>query len=659
MDNNDKRIKKPAILAPAGNKDAFLSAIAAGADAVYCGLKQYSARMEARNFTLDELIRLTGLAHDKGVHIYVAFNTLLKPEEILDAGKLVAQLSQYVKPEALIIQDLSLVRIARQAGFDGELHLSTLANVSFPKALEMMKKDLDVDRVVLPRELHIDEIKKMAAHCPEGLKLEVFVHGALCYGVSGRCYWSSFLGGKSGLRGQCVQPCRREYVQENNKHRYFSCQDLSLDVLVKVLSDIPEIAAWKIEGRKKGPHYVYYTTQAYRMLRDEGHDPQIKKTAMGLLERALGRPGTHFFFLPQRPYNPVHIDRQTGSGLLIGKVAAGKPHAVLKPREPLLSGDILRVGYENEPWHQVHRIYKYVPKKGRLVIKSPPKKRPIGGTPVFLIDRREKELMDAITALDASAKDSKMENQSKGRFVPKLPKPYSGKSILEEYNVYRHVAKTAGDRTQGVWLSEEIVLKLKAASRIWIWLPPVIWPDEQEAFIGWIRKLMNRGIKHFVLNMPWQITLFKQDKSLNLWAGPFCNVSNPLVIERLKNMGFKGVIVSPEMSQSDYLELPKVSCLPLGIVLYGNWPFCVSRIKPPKLKEKTLFESPKKEAAWSAQYGNNVWVFPNWKLDLREEKEKLINAGYRYLVHLSEPVPRGIEIKKRPGKWNWDLNIEY
>ena len=115
----------------------------------------------------------------------------------------------------------------------------------------------------------------MAAQCPDDLGLEVFVHGALCYAVSGRCYWSSYLGGKSGLRGRCVQPCRRFYHQKSQNGRFFSCYDLSIDVLVKVMLDIPAIHAWKIEGRKKGPHYVYYTTRAYQLLRDYARkDPQ-------------------------------------------------------------------------------------------------------------------------------------------------------------------------------------------------------------------------------------------------------------------------------------------------------------------------------------------------------------------------------------------------
>jgi len=209
MPDKLNNIPKPSILAPAGSKASFLAALAAGADAVYCGLKQFSARMEAKNFSIEELIPLARLARDKGIKVHVTLNSLLKPGDLVRAGQALEQLSQWVKPDALIIQDLALVQLAKQAGFSGKLHLSTLANVSFSKALKLVQANLGVDRVVLPRELSIDEIKALSPACPGGLTLEVFVHGALCYGVSGRCYWSSYFGGKSGLRGRCVQPCRR------------------------------------------------------------------------------------------------------------------------------------------------------------------------------------------------------------------------------------------------------------------------------------------------------------------------------------------------------------------------------------------------------------------------------------------------------------------
>lgn len=147
--------------------------------------------------------------------------------------------------------------------------------------------------------------------------------GALCWCVSGRCYWSSYLGGKSGLRGRCVQPCRRVYKQKGREGRFFSCQDLSLDVLIKTLSELPHIRSLKIEGRKKGPHYVYHVVTAYRMLLDAigtADWSHARKDAEALLEMALGRPVTRARFLPQKDVRISTPDEPTSSGMLIGKI---------------------------------------------------------------------------------------------------------------------------------------------------------------------------------------------------------------------------------------------------------------------------------------------------------------------------------------------------
>ena len=132
----------PRILAPAGSRASFLAALAAGADAVYCGLKHLSARMEAKNFTLPELAQLTRLAHGRGVGVYIALNAMLTTRDLDQAARLLAALVKTVRPDALIIQDLGLISLARRAGFEGQIHLSTLANVSFPEALPWVRDRL-------------------------------------------------------------------------------------------------------------------------------------------------------------------------------------------------------------------------------------------------------------------------------------------------------------------------------------------------------------------------------------------------------------------------------------------------------------------------------------------------------------------------------------
>ena len=649
----------PNILAPAGNKASFLAALAAGADAIYCGLKILSARMEAKNFSIEEIVPLIQLAHDMGTKVYVAFNSLLKQDDLNAAGRLLEQLDRFAKPDALIIQDLSLIQLIRQTGFTGEVHLSTLANISFPMALKLVCKQPGVNLVVVPRELSIDEIKAMAKACPSGHGLEVFVHGALCYGISGRCYWSSYMGGKSGLRGRCVQPCRRFYTQGNTIKRFFSCQDLGLDVLVKILLPVPEVKVWKIEGRKKGPHYVYYTVKAYQMLRDHGSDPQVKKTAIQLISRALGRESTHFNFLSQRPYNPVNTNGQTASGLYMGKIKGpkGKPYFV--PIEELLPGDVLRIGYEDDHWHSVNRVGKYVPKKGRFYFKLTSGKNVSLGAPVFLLDRREKALGEMMSKVEDKLSKPQESRVDSSTFSARLSKRYNKKQGVFEIHVFRKMNKKKSRDQSGIWLYDEFQKKLHSGFEpgIWWWLPPVIWPKHEEKYKKAIEFILKRGGRNFVLNIPWHIAFFEEQKQINLWAGPFCNITNTLAIDSLANLGFTGVIVSPELSRKDYLQLPKHSSLPLGIVISDNWPLSISRFLAKDVQTEHLFSSPKGEQAWVKKYGSDFWVYPNWELDLGDKKEMLTKAGYSLFVYIIEPLPKGVKMKKRPGHWNWNLEL--
>ena len=649
----------PQILAPAGNKAAFLAALAAGADAVYCGLKQLSARMEAKNFTLDELAGLTELAHEKNTHVYITLNTLLKPDEIHEAGKLLDFLRRFVHPDALIIQDLAWVDLAAQTGFQGELHLSTLANVSFAAALPLLSRIPKIRRVVLPRELGVDEIRQIAGGCPDNIGLEVFIHGALCYGVSGRCYWSSFLGGKSGLRGRCVQPCRRLYTQGRASKRFFSCQDLSLDVLVKILLSIPAVRAWKIEGRKKNPHYVYHTVLAYRMLRDHVQDARMRKEALSLLSLALGRTGTHYGFLSQRPRNPVQVDRQTGSGLCVGHVSGDSGNPCVDLQEALIPGDVIRIGYEDEAWHTTLKISCPAERNSAFPLPSFSGKRlPNKGVSVFLTDRREPALMEKIAILEAEIRQSPSILSASSGFQAAVFRKRPSKTTAVDQHVYRLPQTNGKDlKNTGFWMSLECVQSIPDPVDIWWWLTPVLWPVDEEGFGLLVHRLLEKGCRRFVLNAPWQIVFFPNPGKLSLWAGPFCNLSNPLAINSMQTLGFSGVIVSPELGQSDYLSLPLQCSLPLGMVLSGNWPLSMSRVLAESLKPDTAFDSPRGERAWASHPDANYWIYPNWTLDLKAFRGELEKAGYRKFIHLTEPVPDGVMMKHRPGNWNWKLSL--
>lgn len=675
----------PEILAPAGDQNSAMAALAAGADAIYLGLKHFSARMQADNFSITDLSRLVALAHDEERRVYVALNSLLKPGDPASAGRLIARLDRDVHPDALIVQDLGSVEMARQAGFSGEVHLSTLANVTHPQAFGMARK-LGVSRVILPRELNVDEVRQCNDACPEDMSLELFVHGALCWCVSGRCWWSSYMGGKSGLRGRCVQPCRRVYTQKKRKGRFFSCMDLSLDVLTKSLLSMPNVASWKIEGRKKGPHYVYYTTAAYKLLRDNPDDSQAKKQAEDILSHALGRPRTHATFLPQRPYTPTQPDEQTSSGLLAGVVKLekvepakgrkkpggpgknakpqGRPRSLVKARFALQAGDFLRVGYEDEPWHFTTRITKPVPKGGVYHLFAPPKKYPKSGTQVFLIDRRERELTTLLKEWNGKLARYRGTESASVEFTPALPakakRPRLMSIILRAglpHGKQGKVGKFTGN-VNGLWLSPKPLRSISKTlfERISWWLPPVIWPDEEQKWQSMIREAVRKGARHFVLGAPLQASLFENMRT-DLIAGPFCNVSNPAQVAVLKQLGFSGAIVSPELAGDEILSLPALSALPLGIVLNGYWPMGISRWPLEGIKPNEPFSSPKGEVFWMRRYGQNHWVYPGWPLDLSKYRERLLDAGYSCLVSMTEEPPAAVPQASRTTQFNWDVGL--
>jgi putative protease len=210
------------------------------------------------------------------------------------------------------------------------------------------------------------------------------------------------------------------------------------------------------------------------------------------------------------------------------------------------------------------------------------------------------------------------------------------------------------------WLNPQRPVSLSGddASRAWWWLPPVIWPDEEQAWQQQVSQLLRSGARRCVINAPWQIAMFRRLEGLSIWAGPFCNLSNPLAIRSFKMLGGQGVIVSPELGREDLVALANKSVLPLGIVVSGHWPLCVSRVLAEDMKTDVAFISPRGEQGWARRYGQLYWLYPNWPIDLRSRQEELKRAGYRMMVHLDEPVPSAVKLKRRPGKWNWDIGLK-
>ncbi len=677
QDNREIQIlRKPEILAPAGDMPSFLGALAAGADAVYVGLKHFSARMQADNFSTSELAKMTELARSEDRKVYIAFNSLVKSNDVNAAARLVKRLERDVKPHALIVQDLGMLELARQVGFSGEMHLSTLSNITHAQGLEVAKR-LNASRVILPREISLDEIKDVASKCPEGIDLELFVHGALCFCVSGRCYWSSYMGGKSGLRGRCVQPCRRVYTQGKRKGRYFSSLDLSLDVLARTLLDIPQLSSWKIEGRKKGSHYVYHAVTAYKMLRDHGDEAKVRKDVDELLEMALGRPRTHAGFLPQKDKKITSVNEQTSSGMLIGHVTYPVPEKKqktqslpqLKTRIELVPKDYLRVGYEDESWHTTLPVSVRVPKAATFPLRVSFKRLPKPGTPVFLIDRREAGLQKLLQEWAHKLERCKgrvskgIDGEHNVDVDLSFPPVVYGKKNNLNINLRSRLpqgkeTRLARSSVMGMWLSQGTLRGMSntVIPRTSWWLPPVIWQNEENMYKSLIREALRKNAYMFVLNAPWQVDLFK-DANVKLTAGPFCNIANRAALTIYKNLGFEAAIVSPELTKEDFLSLPSQSPLPLGIVISACWAMGIARHGLSGLKANEAFQSPMREQFWARHYGQNLWIYPNWMYDITDKVQELEKAGYSFLVKMQEAMPHDLPEAKRVSSFNWDNDL--
>lgn len=330
------------LLAPAGTIEALVAAVNAGADAVYFGLGELNARAKSIDFSLSNLREWTDYCHLYGVKVYITINVNVYDSE-LDRALELAVKSYELGADALIVSDLGLISAIRERFPFIPVHVSTQAGIKTVDGAEFYKK-LGVTRVVLSREASIEEIASI-----QGVEKEVFVHGALCVAFSGNCLLSCYIGGKSGNRGQCRQPCRQEYTVTDEggntlcKGYRLSAKDICLD---KYLSDLAKVGVdcLKIEGRLKSPEYVYSVTKYYRDLLDG-----LKPDKNDVLT-AFARGGFTPAYFKNRnviyPKTASHIGREVGKVLSVTR-KNGFPYALVDV--PFAKGDglkILRKGVE-------------------------------------------------------------------------------------------------------------------------------------------------------------------------------------------------------------------------------------------------------------------------------------------------------------------------
>lgn len=299
-------MSKLELLAPAGNMERFMTAVRYGADAVYMGLPAFSLRNLADNFSMETLPETLEYAHSRGVKVYITVNSFIRDGELDELKNTLSALRE-AKPDALIVNDPAVIRLSKRLAPELPLHLSTQANTLNSEAASFWF-DQGVSRIVLARELKLDEIALLRSRIPKELELEMFVHGAMCVSYSGRCLLSNYIDGRDSNRGECVQPCRWNYELENDRvyhagfrehgknGEYFTIEDdgkgsfilNSRDMcLAPYLREIEEagVSCIKIEGRMKSILYVATATNAYRMALDGAPIETVMQELMRLSHR--------------------------------------------------------------------------------------------------------------------------------------------------------------------------------------------------------------------------------------------------------------------------------------------------------------------------------------------------------------------------------------
>ncbi|MDR0932675.1 MAG: U32 family peptidase [Victivallales bacterium] len=334
-------MKTPELLAPAGNLETALAAYDAGADAVYCGLGKFNARERAENFTPDSLSRLLTFAHSRNKKLYLTLNTLLKEQELCEVAEYLAILSD-LSPDALIVQDLGVLYLSRKYFPSLTLHASTQMGVHNSAGVAMAER-LGVKRVILERQITLEELRSIARKT--SLELEVFIHGSLCCSLSGQCLLSSAMGGWSGNRGKCKQPCRRCYNVNGNRGFLLSPRDLYGVPLLGELRRIG-VSSLKLEGRLRSPDYVWKTVKAYRLLLNGPIDspPELLQEAESLLRSSATRRPSKGFFFASEYGSLIDADRLGTFGIAVARVEkCTKDGITVTVLERMHLGDRLRL----------------------------------------------------------------------------------------------------------------------------------------------------------------------------------------------------------------------------------------------------------------------------------------------------------------------------
>ena len=363
-------IKKPELLAPAGNLEKMKMAVLYGADAVYLGGKAFGLRAFGGNFTYEELKEAVEFAHARGRKVYVTVNIFPHNSDIEKLPDYLRYL-QEINVDALLVADLGVFMLCRKLIPDMELHISTQANNTNWATVNAWK-ELGAKRVVLAREMSLNEIREIRAKCD--VDLEMFMHGAMCISYSGRCLLSNYFTGRDSNRGSCAQSCRWKYalVEETRPGKYFPIEEddrgtyimNSKDMcLMPHIKDVIEsgVDSLKIEGRMKSVHYAASVTKAYRLAIDSYFaDPEnftVKKEWLDELEKVSHRAYTTGFYYHQpdaddQIYGKTSYDQTSDFVGLVRSYDAATGYAVVEQRNNMKAGQEIEVFQPTGPLYR-------------------------------------------------------------------------------------------------------------------------------------------------------------------------------------------------------------------------------------------------------------------------------------------------------------------
>jgi len=378
----NKAIKKPELLAPAGDMERLEAACKYGADAVYIGGKNFSLRALAGNFSDEEMVKAVEYAHNIGKKVYVTVNIFGRNDDIENAEKYFKFLES-IKVDGAIISDTGLIYLARTVAPNLPVNLSTQANTLNYKTVEFWKNH-GVKRVILARELSLDEIDGISKKVPD-MEIETFIHGAMCISYSGRCLLSDYRTGRSSNRGECVQACRWNYeireknsecgymeMQEDERGTYImNSKDLNLLDYIAEL-DKAGVCSFKIEGRMKSEYYLATVVNAYRRAIDAYYKigEEYKENALYQteLKKTAHREFTTAYITGYNDRTVNYEDSQSkGTHKFIANVIednSGKDYAVVEMRNRFKVGDVLEVLSPSDSFNKQIAVTKLEDEKG-------------------------------------------------------------------------------------------------------------------------------------------------------------------------------------------------------------------------------------------------------------------------------------------------------